>query len=56
MTVIEHTDKTRVEVLRSNNEEKRQILAQKQKACKQIIRREKRIWEEQKIKRLRRNT
>jgi hypothetical protein len=36
--------------LRSNTEEKLQIWAQKHRAYKQIIRREKRIWEEQKIK------
>ncbi|XP_050530203.1 uncharacterized protein LOC126899369 [Daktulosphaira vitifoliae] len=47
---IEDREKARLEVLRSNTEEKRQILAQKQRACKQVIRREKRIWEEQKIK------
>jgi len=45
MKAIEDREKARIEVLKSNTEEKRQILAQKQKACKQIIRREKRIWE-----------
>lgn len=47
---IEDRDKARIEVLRSNTEEKLQIWAQKHRACKQIIRREKRIWKEQKIK------
>jgi len=50
MQAIEDRKKARIEVLRSKNEEKRQILTQKQKLCKHIIRREKRIWEEQKIK------
>jgi len=47
---IEDREKARIEVLRSNTEKKFQIWAQKHRACKQIIRREKRIWEEQKIK------
>jgi len=43
MKAIDDRDKAIIEVLRSNAEEKRQKLAQKQKACKQIKRREKRI-------------
>lgn len=47
---IQHRDKARLEVLKSNTEEKRRVLAQKQKKRKCIVRKEKRTWKELNIK------
>lgn len=47
---IQHRDKARLEVLKSNTEEKRRVLAQKLKERKCIVRKEKRTWKELNIK------
>jgi len=49
---IENRDKAKMEVIKNNSNEKRYVLAQKQGEIKRTVRKEKIIWEEEKIRRI----